>query len=75
MESLRYWAPSNHMIGDWLTTVGRLLGHRGRETTETYALPDDRAIRDAAAKAATVISRTMGHRSKPPPLSKSAFCS
>ena len=51
-----------------MTTVGRLLGHRRRETTAIYAHLDDGALRDAAAQAAAVIARAMGYRAEPPPL-------
>ncbi len=37
------------MNGVGLTTVGRLLGHRRRETTAVYAHLDDAALRDAGA--------------------------
>ncbi len=50
-------------------TVGRLLGHRQRETTAIYAHLDDSALRDAAAQAAAVIARAMGYSAEPPPLS------
>ena len=56
------------MNGVGLTTVGRLLGHRQRETTAIYAHLDDGALRDAAARAAAVIARAMGYRAVPPPL-------
>ena len=39
------------MNGVGLTTVGRLLGHRQRETTAIYAHLDDGALRDAVAQA------------------------
>ena len=51
-----------------LTTVGRLLGHRQRETTAIYAHLDDGALRDAAAQAAAVIARTIGYRAEALPL-------
>ncbi len=56
------------MNGVGLTTVGRLLGHRQRETTAIYAHLDDGALRDAAAQAAAVIARAMGYRAEAPPL-------
>ena len=52
------------MNGVGLTTVGRLLGHRQRETTAIYAHLDDTALRDAAAQAAAVIARAMGYRAE-----------
>ncbi len=56
------------MNGVGLTTVGRLLGHRKRETTAIYAHLDDGALRVAAAQAAAVIARAMGYRAEAPPL-------
>jgi hypothetical protein len=50
------------MNGVGLTTVGRLLGHRRRESTAIYAHLDDEALQDAAAQAADVIARAMGYR-------------
>ena len=61
------WASQGVMNGVGLTTVGRLLGHRKRETTAIYAHLDDAALRDAAAQAAAVIARAMGYRAEPPP--------
>ena len=55
------------MNGVGLSTVGRLLGHRQRETTAIYAHLDDGALRDAAAQAAAVIARAMGYRTEAPP--------
>ena len=43
------WASQGVMNGVGLTTVGRMLGHRNRETTAIYAHLDDTALRDAAA--------------------------
>ena len=60
------WASQGVMNGVGLTTVGRLLGHRQRETT-IYAHFDDGALRDAAAQAAAVIARAMGYTAEPPP--------
>ena len=54
------WASQGVMNGAGLTTVGRLLGHRQRETTAIYAHLNDGALRDAVAQAAAVIARTMG---------------
>ena len=52
------------MNGVGLTTVGRLLSHRQRETTAIYAHLDDRALHDAAA---------MGYKAAPPvPLRETA---
>ena len=62
------WASQGVMNGVGLTTVGRLLGHRQRETTAIYAHLDDGALRDAAARAAAVIARAMGYRAEPPPM-------
>ena len=56
------WASQGVMNGVGLATVGRLLGHRRRETTAIYAHLDDGALRDAAAQAAAVIARAMGFR-------------
>ena len=57
------WASQGVMNG-----VGRLLGHRHRETTAIYAHLDDGALRDAAAQTAGVIARAMGYRVESPPL-------
>ena len=46
------WASQGVMNGVGLTTVGRLLGHRQRETTAIYAHINDCALRDAAAQLA-----------------------
>ena len=62
------WASQGVMNGVGLTTVGRLLGHRQRETTAIYAHLDDGALRDAAAQTAAVIARAMGYRAEPTPL-------
>ena len=62
------WASQGVMNGVGLTTVGRLLGHRQRETTAIYAHLDDGALREAAARAAVVIARAMGYRAEPPPV-------
>ena len=62
------WASQGVMNGVGLTTVGRLLGHRQRETTAIYAHLDDGALRDAAAQTAAVIARAMGYRAEPPPV-------
>ena len=56
------------MNGVGLTTVGRMLGHRNRETTAIYAHLDDAALRDAAAQAAFVIARATNYDAEPPPL-------
>ena len=60
------WASQGVMNGVGLATIGRLLGHRQRETTAIYAHLDDGALRDAAAQAAAVIARAMGYRDAPP---------
>ncbi len=57
------WDSQGVMNGVGLTTVGRLLGHRRRETTAIYAHLDDGALRAAA-----VIARAMGYSAEPPPL-------
>ena len=62
------WASQGVMNGVGLTTVGRLLGHRQRETTAIYAHLDDRALHDAAAQSATVIAVAMGYKATPPAL-------
>ncbi|MDE0377850.1 MAG: hypothetical protein OXI20_01270 [Rhodospirillales bacterium] len=56
------------MNGVGLTAVGRMLGHRNRETTAIYAHLDDSGLRDAAAQAASVIARAMNYKTQPPPL-------
>ena len=66
------WASQGVMNGVGLTTVGRLLGHRQRETTAIYAHLDDGALRDAAARAAAVLAKAMGYRVELPPLPKEA---
>ena len=62
------WASQGVMNGVGLTTVGRMLGHRNRETTAIYAHLDDTALRDAAAQAASVIARAMNYKVEPLPL-------
>ena len=62
------WASQGIMNGVGLTTVGRLLGHRQRDTTAIYAHLDDHALHAAAAQAATVIAAAMGYKATPPPL-------
>ena len=62
------WASQGVMNGVGLTTVGRLLGHRQRETTAIYAHLDDGALREAAAQAAAVIARAIGYKVELPPL-------
>ena len=62
------WASQGVMNGVGLSTVGRLLGHRQRETTAIYAHLDDGASRDAAARAGAVIARAMGYSAEPLPL-------
>ena len=56
------------MNGVRLTLSGRLFGHRKRETTAINAHLNDGAYRDAAAQAAAVTARTMGHRVESSPL-------
>ncbi len=69
IHDLRHtWASQGVMNGVGLTTVGRLLGHRKRETTAVYAHLDDAALQDAAAQAAFVIARAMGFSASAPPL-------
>ena len=60
------WASQGVMNGVDLTTVGRMLGHRNRETTAIYAHLDDAALRDAAAQAASVVARAMNYEAEPP---------
>lgn len=60
------WASQGVMNGVGLTTVGRLLGHRQRETTAIYAHLDDAALQDAAKQAAAVIARAMGFSVRSP---------
>ena len=60
------WASQGVMNGVGLTTVGRLLGHRQRETTANYAHLDDRALQDAVAQAAMIITRAMGYEAPSP---------
>lgn len=62
------WASQGVMNGVGLTTVGRMLGHRNRETTAIYAHLDDTALRDAAAQAASVIAQAMNYKAEPAPL-------
>ena len=62
------WASQGVMNGVGLTTAGRLLGHRQRETTAIYAHLDDGALRESAARAAADIARAMGYRAEPPPV-------
>ena len=66
------WASQGVMNGVGLTTVGRMLGHRNRETTAIYAHLDDTALRDAAAQAASVIARAMNYKVEPSPLPEEA---
>ena len=56
------WASQGVMNGIGLATVGRLLGHRQRETTAIYAHLDDRALQESAAQAATAIGAAMGYK-------------
>ena len=58
------WASQGVMNGVGLVTVGRLLGHRQRETTAIYAHLDDGALRDAATQATAVVARAMGYRAE-----------
>ena len=66
------WASQGVMNGVGLTTVGRLLGHRQRETTAIYVHFDDGALRDAAAQTAAVIARSMRYRTEYPRLPEDA---
>ena len=61
------YASQGVMNGVGLTAVGKLPGHRRRETIAIYAHMDDAALRDAAAQVATVIARAMGGRTALPP--------
>ena len=54
------------MNGVGLTTVGRLLGHRRRESTAIYAHLDDHALQGAAEQAAGRIAGAMGFRTGTP---------
>ena len=73
IHDLRHtWASQGVMNGLGLTTVGRLLGHRKRETTAVYAHLDDAALQDAAVQAASVIARAMGFNASAPPLPEDA---
>lgn len=75
IHDLRHtWASQGVMNGVGLTTVGRLLGHRKRETTAVYAHLDDAALRDAAAQAAHVIANAMGFRACAPLLPDGGDC-
>ena len=49
------------MNGVGLTTVGRLLGHRRRETTAIYAHLDDATLGKAAERVAAAIARKLRH--------------
>ena len=49
-----------------LTTVGRLLVHRQRDTTAIYAHLDDSALRDTRAQAEAASARAMLYRAEPP---------
>ena len=60
------------MNGVGLTTVGRLLGHRQRETTAIYAHLDEGALREAAGQVAVVIARAMGYSAEPLPVPEEA---
>ena len=66
------WASQGVMNGVGLTTVGRLLGHRQRDTTAIYAHLNDAALRAAAAQAAIVIAQAMRYTTEAPPLSEEA---
>ncbi len=59
------WASQGVMNGVGLTTVAWLLGHRQRETTAIYAHLDDRALHEAAVRAAAVIAAAMGYKATP----------
>ena len=61
IHDLRHsWASQGVMNGVGLTTVGRLLGHRRRESTAIYAHLDDNALQGAAEQAAGRIAGAMG---------------
>ena len=62
------WASQGVMNGVGLTTVGRLLGHRQRETTAIYAHLDDAALYEAAAQVANVMARAMDFNDTAPGL-------
>ena len=66
IHDLRHsWASQGVMNGVGLTTVGRLLGHRRRESTAIYAHLDDHALQGAADQAAGRIAGSMGFRTDP----------
>ena len=58
------WASQGAMNGVGLITVGRLLGHRRRETTAIYAHLDDGALRDAAAAGRGETPGDIGRRAR-----------
>ena len=60
------FASQGVMNGVGLTTVGKLLGHRRRETTTICAHLEDAAPQDTATQAAAVIARAMDYRAAPP---------
>ena len=67
IHDLRHsWASQGVMNGVGLTTVGRLLGHRRRESTAIYAHLDDHALQGAAEQAARRIAGAMGFRAGAP---------
>ena len=69
IHDLRHsFASQGVMNGVGLPTVGRLLGHRRRDTTAIYAHFDDGALRNAADQAAGVIAHAMRYRGTAPPL-------
>ncbi len=63
------WASQGVMNGVGLTTVGRLLGHRQRDTTAIYAHLDDATLGNAAAQVAAVIASAMQYAPEPTPAS------
>ena len=63
------WASQGMMNGVGLTTVGRLLGHRQRDTTAIYAHLDDATLGNAAAQVAAVIASAMHYAPEPSPAS------
>ena len=68
IHDLRHaWASQGVMSGVGLTTVGRLLGHRRRETTAICAHRDDHALQGDAEQAAGRITGAMGFRAGTPP--------
>ena len=63
LHDLRHsFASQGVMNGVGLPTVGRLLGHRRRDTTAVYAHFDDATLQNAADQAAGIIAHAMRFR-------------